>query len=273
MSRQQHSSLLNGLGLLSAGLLFASPAIAQTAATKLNANSVNANSVNSVHRPIAQTPTVPAAPTVPAVPTVPTAPTVPAVPPTIAPSVIPPMETKSPDQPAAGMPEAAKETKTTIVDIASGNDSFKILTAALQAAGLTEALSGEGPFTVFAPTDAAFAALPKGTLEKLLKPENKDKLIKVLTYHVVPGTVLAADLKTGNVKSLQGSDIKVKVGTTGAMVNNAKVAITDVKASNGVIHAIDKVILPMEAKSATKPVTKPDAAKLKVAPKVPVPLK
>jgi uncharacterized surface protein with fasciclin (FAS1) repeats len=138
-------------------------------------------------------------------------------------------------------PMAAKKT---IVQIAAINGSFKTLTAALKAAGLTETLSGPGPFTVFAPTDAAFAALPKGTVEKLLLPQNKAMLVKILTYHVVVGDVLSTNLKTGKVKTVEGSSVKVKVSTIGVMVNNAKVVKADIKASNGVIHVIDKVLMP-----------------------------
>jgi uncharacterized surface protein with fasciclin (FAS1) repeats len=250
-------SLTKTLGLLSAGLLMAGSAIAQTKPTQPHAN-------------IAQT-----APTVPAAPSVPTAPVAPVVPPTVptvpgmpgAPVIAP---AAPPTEPKAAEPktEAAKDTKT-IVDIASSNGSFKTLTAALEAAGLTEALAGQGPFTVFAPTDAAFEALPKGTVETLLKPENKAKLVKVLTYHVVPGNVLAADLKTGKIKSIEGSEIKVTVNPKGAMVNNAKVALTDVKASNGVIHAIDKVILPTETKTTGKTYPKSESGKTKPMPKAP----
>lgn len=138
-------------------------------------------------------------------------------------------------------PMAAKKT---VVQIAATNGSFKTLTAALKAAGLTETLSGPGPFTVFAPTDAAFAALPKGTVEKLLLPQNKAMLVKILTYHVVAGDVLSTNLKTGKVKTVEGSSVKVKVSAMGVMVNNAKVVKADIKASNGVIHVIDKVLMP-----------------------------
>lgn len=138
-------------------------------------------------------------------------------------------------------PMAAEKT---IVQIAATNGSFKTLTAALKAAALTETLSGPGPFTVFAPTDAAFAALPKGTVEKLLLPQNKAMLVKILTYHVVAGDVLSTDLKTGKVKTVQGSSVNVKVNAMGVMVNNAKVVKADIKASNGVIHVIDKVLMP-----------------------------
>lgn len=133
--------------------------------------------------------------------------------------------------------------KMTIVEIAASADSFKTLTAALKAAGLVEVLSGKGPFTVFAPTDEAFAALPKGTVENLLKPENKATLVKILTYHVVPGKVLSTDLKSGKVATVEGGDVTITVGKS-VMVNNAQVAKADIKASNGVIHVIDKVLLP-----------------------------
>jgi uncharacterized surface protein with fasciclin (FAS1) repeats len=131
------------------------------------------------------------------------------------------------------------------VALAASNDSFKTLTAALKAAGLTETLSGKGPFTIFAPTDAAFAALPQDALQELLKPENKDILVKILSYHVVPGNVASTDLKSGEVKTVEGGPVNVQVDSAkGVTVNDAKVVQPDIKASNGVIHAIDKVILP-----------------------------
>lgn len=139
----------------------------------------------------------------------------------------------------------AAESEQNIVDIASSADSFTTLTAALEAAGLVTVLEGEGPFTVFAPTDEAFAALPEGTLENLLKPENKDKLVKILTYHVVSGAVMSGDLKAGNVTTVEGSDVKIKLGDM-VKVNDAKVVKADIKASNGVIHVIDKVIIPSD---------------------------
>lgn len=139
---------------------------------------------------------------------------------------------------------ANAETKD-IVDVAAGNGKFTTLVAAVKAAGLVETLKGKGPFTVFAPTDDAFAKLPKGTVEDLLKPENKAKLTAILTYHVIPGKVMAADIKgkKTNVKSVQGGDIAVDA-TDGVKVNDAKVVIADVPASNGVVHAIDTVIMP-----------------------------
>ncbi len=114
----------------------------------------------------------------------------------------------------------------------------------MKAAGLTEELSGKGPYTVFAPTDKAFAALPKGTVQKLLKPENREILKKILTYHVVPGEVDSSTLKPGQVKTVEGSPVRVKVSGSNVMVNDAKVTSPDIKASNGVIHVIDKVIIP-----------------------------
>ncbi|MBL8996117.1 MAG: fasciclin domain-containing protein [Gemmatimonadetes bacterium] len=132
-----------------------------------------------------------------------------------------------------------------IVDVAIGAGSFKTLVAAVKAAGLVETLKSEGPFTVFAPTDEAFAKLPAGTLEMLLKPENKDKLAAILTYHVVPGKVLAKDVVgLTSAKTAQGSSVTVKVSNGTVMIDNAKVVKTDIAASNGVIHVIDTVIMP-----------------------------
>jgi uncharacterized surface protein with fasciclin (FAS1) repeats len=131
-----------------------------------------------------------------------------------------------------------------IVAVASGNGSFNTLVAAVKAAGLVETLQGPGPFTVFAPTDEAFGKLPKGTVEDLLKPENKAKLVAILTYHVVPGKVMAADVKTMKAKTVNGQSLDVKVTDGAVTVDNAKVVKTDVAASNGVIHVIDTVVLP-----------------------------
>lgn len=131
-----------------------------------------------------------------------------------------------------------------IVAIASGDAQFKTLTKALGSAGLVTTLQGKGPFTVFAPTDAAFAALPKGTVENLLKPENKAQLTKILTYHVVPGSVLSTSLKSGDVKSVEGTSLKVGVNAGKVTVSGANVVKADIKASNGVIHVIDKVLMP-----------------------------
>jgi uncharacterized surface protein with fasciclin (FAS1) repeats len=128
-----------------------------------------------------------------------------------------------------------------IVDTAVAAGSFKTLAAALQAAGLVDTLKGKGPFTVFAPTDEAFAKVPKADLDALLK--DKAKLTAVLTYHVVPGKVMASDVKAGMVKTVQGSSMKVST-SGGVMVDNAKVIKTDIVADNGVIHVIDSVIIP-----------------------------
>ncbi|MEO1952510.1 MULTISPECIES: fasciclin domain-containing protein [unclassified Thioclava] len=131
-----------------------------------------------------------------------------------------------------------------IVDTAVNAGSFETLVAAVQAAGLVETLKGEGPFTVFAPTDEAFAALPEGTVDDLLKPENKDKLTSILTYHVVPGKVMSGDLSDGMMaKTVQGSEVMVKTDPA-VMVDEASVTQADIEASNGVIHVIDKVIMP-----------------------------
>jgi uncharacterized surface protein with fasciclin (FAS1) repeats len=131
-----------------------------------------------------------------------------------------------------------------IVDTAVGAGSFGTLVAAVQAAGLVDTLKGEGPFTVFAPTDAAFAALPKGTVEMLLKPENKDQLVAILTYHVVPGKVMSTDLSNNMMATtVQGGDLTIMT-EGGVTVNGANVVTADVEASNGVIHVIDAVIIP-----------------------------
>ena len=122
---------------------------------------------------------------------------------------------------------------------------FNTLVAAAKAAGLVETLSGDGPFTVFAPTDEAFAKLPEGTVETLPKPENKDKLVAILKYHVVPGNVMAKDVvKVKSAKTAQGSDVAIKVADNKVNINNAKVVKADVKSKNGVIHVIDTVLLP-----------------------------
>jgi len=132
-----------------------------------------------------------------------------------------------------------------IVDTAAGAGQFNTLVAAVKAAGLVETLKGEGPFTVFAPTDEAFSKLPAGTVESLLKPENKDKLVAILTYHVVPGKVMAADVvKLHSAKTVQGQDVKISASQGGVMVDGAKVIKTDISTTNGVIHVIDSVILP-----------------------------
>jgi uncharacterized surface protein with fasciclin (FAS1) repeats len=146
---------------------------------------------------------------------------------------------------AASETSAATEEPGTIVDVASGNPDFSTLVAAVGAAGLVETLSGEGPFTVFAPTNDAFAALPAGLVDKLLLPENKDVLVQILTYHVVSGAVMAADVTAGDVPSVEGSPITVTVeGGTVKLNDSATVIATDVMASNGVTHVIDAVILP-----------------------------
>ncbi|GAA4441792.1 fasciclin domain-containing protein [Bremerella cremea] len=132
-----------------------------------------------------------------------------------------------------------------IVDTAVAAGQFKTLVAAVKAADLVDTLKSEGPFTVFAPTDEAFAKLPKGTVESLLKPENKDKLIAILTYHVVPGKVMAEDVvKLSKAKTVQGSTAKVTVKEGKVMIDEANVVKTDIVTSNGVIHVIDSVIMP-----------------------------
>ncbi|QCF36294.1 fasciclin domain-containing protein [Salinivibrio sp. YCSC6] len=132
-----------------------------------------------------------------------------------------------------------------IVDTAAKNDDFSTLVAAVKAAGLVDTLKGEGPFTVFAPTNAAFAKLPEGTVDMLLKPENKDKLVDILTYHVVPGKVTAEQVMgMSSATTVQGSDIMIKTSYGKVKVDNATVTKADIMTSNGVIHVIDTVIMP-----------------------------
>jgi uncharacterized surface protein with fasciclin (FAS1) repeats len=145
---------------------------------------------------------------------------------------------------AAGSASAYAADKD-IVDTAVAAGQFKTLAAALTAAGLVDTLKGPGPFTVFAPTDAAFAKLPAGTVDTLLKPESKAKLTAILTYHVVAGKVMAADVvKLKETKTVNGAMVAVKVDGGNVMINNAKVTTADIEASNGVIHVIETVLLP-----------------------------
>lgn len=152
-------------------------------------------------------------------------------------------ETTSATEEAPAMDEAA--VTGTIVDVASAGPDFSTLVAALTAADLVGTLNGEGPFTVFAPTNDAFAALPAGVLDALLLPENKETLAKILTYHVVPGTVMAADIADGDVATVEGQSVTLSTAD-GVTVNGAKVVTADVLASNGVIHVIDAVLVPSD---------------------------
>jgi uncharacterized surface protein with fasciclin (FAS1) repeats len=147
---------------------------------------------------------------------------------------------------AAMLVAASPAAAADLVETAVSNGSFKTLTAALQAAGLVETLKGKGPYTVFAPTDEAFKKLPAGTVESLLKPENKAQLAKVLTYHVVAGNVMSGDLKgkTTNAKTVEGSAVRIDASGNTVKVDDAVVTQADVNASNGVIHVIDSVIMP-----------------------------
>jgi uncharacterized surface protein with fasciclin (FAS1) repeats len=150
-----------------------------------------------------------------------------------------------PQTAVAGSSCANVDAKMNIVDTAVAAGDFKTLAAALKAAGLVETLKGTGPFTVFAPTDEAFAKLPAGTVEMLLKPENKDKLVAILTYHVVAGKAVAKDVaEMTSAKTVNGKDLKLKVEGGKVMVNTATVIKADLETSNGVIHVIDTVLLP-----------------------------
>jgi uncharacterized surface protein with fasciclin (FAS1) repeats len=139
----------------------------------------------------------------------------------------------------------AAPAEKNIVDTAAASGQFKTLVAAIEAAGLVNTLEGKGPFTVFAPNDAAFAKLPPGTVDNLLQPANKAKLVALLTYHVVPGTIMAADVvKLKEAKTVNGQMLAIRAQNGTVMVNNAKVTATDIVTSNGVIHVIDAVVLP-----------------------------
>ena len=158
-------------------------------------------------------------------------------------------DTSSTDAMDAAESAAPAETTETITDVVAGNEDFSTLLAAVEAAGLGETLAGEGPFTVFAPTDEAFAALPEGTLETLLKPKNEELLSSILTYHVVPAEVMAADVESGEVTTVNGATFTVEASDTGVSItdgqgNEVDVVTTDILTSNGVIHVIDGVVLP-----------------------------
>ncbi len=142
--------------------------------------------------------------------------------------------------------EVAQETEETgtVVDVLAGNPDFSTLVAAVKAAGLVETLSGDGPFTIFAPTDEAFAKVPEDTIALLMSPEGKDQLTSILTYHVVPAKVMAADVKTMKAPTVEGTEADVVVSDEGVMVDDATVTETDMVASNGVIHSIDTVLMP-----------------------------
>ncbi|PKO02424.1 MAG: beta-Ig-H3/fasciclin [Chloroflexi bacterium HGW-Chloroflexi-5] len=156
-----------------------------------------------------------------------------------------PVATPAPTQAPTMAEPAATEAPATIVDIAVNDGRFTTLVAALQAAGLVETLQGAGPFTVFAPTDEAFAKLPAGTVEDLLKPENKDKLVQILTYHVLSGKVMAADAaQLTSAETVATLPLTIKNDMGKVMINDATVVLADVTASNGVIHVIDTVLLP-----------------------------
>jgi len=170
-----------------------------------------------------------------------------AVPSNSQPLVIPTQPTTNPGstQPGTPTPTPGKIAHKNIVALVESNRSFTILTKALKDAGLIHVLEGPGPFTIFAPSDRAFNKLPKDALRDLLKPENKEVLVKILTYHVVPGRILSSDLKSGEITSLQGDPITIKAEPGKAIgINDATVTTSDIQGQNGVIHEIDNVILP-----------------------------
>lgn len=147
--------------------------------------------------------------------------------------------------PFNNQPNNSDLNESDIVELASQTEALSTLVAAIEAAGLVETLKSDGPFTVFAPTNEAFAALPDGTLESLLMEENRDQLIQILTYHVVPGKVMSSDLSDGmTAATVEGSDVSISVSDYGVSVDDASVVQADIEASNGVVHVIDAVILP-----------------------------
>jgi uncharacterized surface protein with fasciclin (FAS1) repeats len=161
--------------------------------------------------------------------------------------------TDVPEQPPADAPDQPEAELADIVDTAAAADGFQSLVAAVKAADLVETLKGAGPFTVFAPTDEAFGKLPDGTLDDLLKPENKEKLTAILTFHVVPGKVLAADVvNLTAAKTVQGQEVAISVEDGNVKVDGANVTATDIECSNGVIHVIDAVILPPQPAEQAK---------------------
>ena len=167
-----------------------------------------------------------------------------------------PAETQTPAPTATWIPEATSSPEPVlndIVDTAVADGRFTTLVAGLQAAELVDTLKGEGPFTVFAPTDEAFAALPAGTLDELLKPENKQSLTDILLYHVVPGNVMAADVAAmTSATTVLGEDVAIKVDMGNVYVNDAKVIVTDIQTSNGIIHVLDAVIMPAMGETTTE---------------------
>lgn len=159
-------------------------------------------------------------------------------------------DSSSESSPSPTMSESAEMSSGTIVDVAGSTEDLSTLVTAVEAAGLTETLSGEGPYTVFAPTNEAFEALPEGVLDALLEPANQEALTAVLTYHVVPGEVTSDQIEAGDVKTVEGSDVTIETDS-GVTVNGATVVTADVMADNGVVHVIDEVLIPESVDPAT----------------------
>ncbi|HEY9737501.1 MAG TPA: fasciclin domain-containing protein [Trichocoleus sp.] len=231
---QKINRLVALAGVLSAGALMGAPAIAQTTSPQAPA-------------PVYPTETSPdAAPgTAPGVTPGAGSPTAPQNP-AADPGTTPAPGASETTAPTTG---TTATTDQTIVELADTNDSFNTLTQAIQYAGLTDTLSGDGPYTVFAPTDAAFAELPEGAIEFLFQPENRNLLRQVLTYHVASGEITSSDITTGLVRTL-GGGLAVRVAPDRVIVNNASVVQPDVQASNGVIHAVNRVLLPPNLQQA-----------------------
>lgn len=155
-------------------------------------------------------------------------------------------EMNKPAKQASEMTEtkASQQAKVSILDVAKSNENFSTLVTAIQAAGLEDVLAGDGQFTVFAPTNEAFAKLPEGQLEELLKPENKNKLVSILTYHVVPAAIASTEIQPGSVTTVEGRALQLAIADSKVKVNEATVVAADIQASNGVIHVVDSVIIP-----------------------------
>lgn len=221
------------------GMLAASVAIALPVAAQIKPEAPVAPEAESAQ-------IKPEAPTTPeAAPTAPGG-TAPIAPETEAAPTTPEAAPLAPGAQAPTTTPSVAATTGSIVDVASASDSFKTLVSALTEAELAEVLQGEGPFTVFAPTDEAFAALPAGTVEELLKPENRETLVQILKYHVVSGAYPSSSLSSGEVPTVEGSSVTVSVNDGKVMVDDANVIQPDITATNGVIHAIDRVILPSQ---------------------------
>lgn len=235
--------MVSFVALGSTAMLLSLPTSAQTSEPKPAAQAPGSPTETPGTAPDSTSPAAPLTPTTPAAPSRPGTPAV---------------TPQRPTQTSPASPSGPSAATGTVVDIAAANTSFRTLSRALQEAGLTETLSGQGPFTIFAPTDEAFAALPPGALEALLQPENRETLVQILTYHVVPGRVASSNLQPGAVTTVAGAPVTVQITDGKVRVNDANVVRADIPASNGVIHVIDRVILPPTQSPAQTPGQSPN---------------